>query len=153
MDCTDVKHGPWGELPRPGGVNASSSTAQEIPHILQVEIDPKFKVVLDQCAISGTKTFKFMIKLDDTNLPCVSPVGVTITEYDPYIAPRCSLIELHYNPVFDNGTPFLILKTFMARFCKLPWFFTLSYLLDTWEMSVRQACSPNPTIVTLTSAD
>uniref|UniRef100_A0A182IZN3 Mediator of RNA polymerase II transcription subunit 15 n=1 Tax=Anopheles atroparvus TaxID=41427 RepID=A0A182IZN3_ANOAO len=135
-----------------GGVSgSSSSTAQEIPHILQVEIarlDQKFKVSLDQCAISGTKTIKLMIKLDDTNLPCVPPVAVTIPEDYPYTAPSCSLIEQDY-----NGTPFLILvqKSFMARICKLPGFFTLSHLLDTWEMSVRQACSPNPTIVTPTA--
>ncbi|KFB46354.1 mediator complex, subunit, putative [Anopheles sinensis] len=133
------------------GAGASSSSTQEIPHILQVEIarlDQKFKVSLDQCAISGTKTIKLMIKLDDMNLPCVPPVAVTIPEDYPYTAPTCSLIDQDY-----NGTPFLILvqKSFMARICKLPGFFTLSHLLDTWEMSVRQACSPNPTIVTPTA--
>uniref|UniRef100_A0A182UWV3 Mediator of RNA polymerase II transcription subunit 15 n=1 Tax=Anopheles merus TaxID=30066 RepID=A0A182UWV3_ANOME len=127
---------------------ASSTTApQEIPHILQGEIarlDQKFKVSLDQCAISGTRTIKLICWLDDKNLPCVPPVAVTIPEDYPSTAPSCSLIEQEY-----NATPFLILvqKSLMARICKLPGLFTLSHLLDTWEMSVRQACSPNPTIV------
>ncbi|EAL39227.3 AGAP009886-PA [Anopheles gambiae str. PEST] len=119
----------------------------EIPHILQGEIarlDQKFKVSLDQCAISGTRTIKLICWLDDKNLPCVPPVAVTIPEDYPSTAPSCSLIEQEY-----NATPFLILvqKSLMARICKLPGLFTLSHLLDTWEMSVRQACSPNPTIV------
>uniref|UniRef100_A0A182MBU1 Mediator of RNA polymerase II transcription subunit 15 n=1 Tax=Anopheles culicifacies TaxID=139723 RepID=A0A182MBU1_9DIPT len=128
--------------------NTTTSTApQEIPHILQVEIarlDQKFKVSLDQCAISGTRTIKLICWLDDKNLPCVPPVAVTIPEDYPLTAPSCSLIEQEY-----NATPFLILvqKSLMARICKLPGLFTLSHLLDTWEMSVRQACSPNPTIV------
>lgn len=128
--------------------NTTTSTApQEIPHILQGEIarlDQKFKVSLDQCAISGTRTIKLICWLDDKNLPCVPPVAVTIPEDYPVTAPSCSLIEQEY-----NATPFLILvqKSLMARICKLPGLFTLSHLLDTWEMSVRQACSPNPTIV------
>uniref|UniRef100_A0A182NUI6 Mediator of RNA polymerase II transcription subunit 15 n=1 Tax=Anopheles dirus TaxID=7168 RepID=A0A182NUI6_9DIPT len=126
---------------------ATTTTAQEIPHILQGEIarlDQKFKVLVDQCAISGTRTIKLICWLDDKNLPCVPPVAVTIPEDYPFAAPSCSLIEQEY-----NATPFLILvqKSLMARICKLPGLFTLSHLLDTWEMSVRQACSPNPTIV------
>lgn len=31
----------------------------------------------------------------------------------------------------------------MARIAKLPKLYSLSHLLDAWEMSVRQACSPN----------
>uniref|UniRef100_A0A8W7P774 Mediator of RNA polymerase II transcription subunit 15 n=1 Tax=Anopheles coluzzii TaxID=1518534 RepID=A0A8W7P774_ANOCL len=79
------------------------------------------------------------LALDDTG----AAVGTGGGDY-PSTAPSCSLIEQEY-----NATPFLILvqKSLMARICKLPGLFTLSHLLDTWEMSVRQACSPNPTIV------
>lgn len=127
---------------------ASFSGGQEIPHILQGEIarlDQKFKVSLDQCAIGGTNTIKLICWLDDKHLPCVPPVAVTIPEDYPFISPSCSLIEQEY-----NATPFLIQvqKSFLARICKLPEMFSLSHLLDTWEMSVRQACAPNPSMVT-----
>lgn len=57
----------------------------------------------------------------------------------PFSSPTCSLNEHDY-----SATPFLnnIQQALMARVCKLPKLFSLSHLLDTWEMSVRQACSP-----------
>jgi mediator of RNA polymerase II transcription subunit 15 len=120
----------------------------EIPHILQGEIarlNQKFKVSLDSSAQTGTKTIKLICTLDDKHLPCVPPIGVNIPEDYPIAAPCCSLTEQEY-----NATPFLISvqKALMARISKLPRQFSLSHLLDTWEMSVRQACSPgmvNPT--------
>lgn len=123
------------------------SGGQEIPHILQGEIarlDQKFKVSLDQCAIGDTKTIKLICWLDDKHLPCVPPIAVTIPDDYPFTSPSCTLIEQEY-----NATPFLIQvqKAFLARICKLPEMFSLSHLLDTWEMSVRQACSPNPSLV------
>ncbi|XP_050100117.1 mediator of RNA polymerase II transcription subunit 15 [Anopheles aquasalis] len=134
-----------------GGSVGSASNNQEIPHILQGEIarlDQKFKVSLDPCAITGSKTIKLICWLDDKSLPCVPPVAVTIPDDYPFTAPSCSLIEQEY-----NATPFLILvqRSFIARICKLPALFTLSHLLDTWEMSVRQACSPHPTLVAPTA--
>ncbi|XP_058453733.1 mediator of RNA polymerase II transcription subunit 15 [Malaya genurostris] len=124
-----------------------SGGSQEIPHLLQGEIarlDQKFKVSLDQCAVSGTKTIKLICQLDDKHLPYVPPVAVTIPEDYPFTSPSCTLIEQEY-----NATAFLIQvqKSFLARICKLPEMFSLSHLLDTWEMSVRQACSPNPNLV------
>lgn len=128
-------------------MGSSSGGSQEIPHILQGEIarlDQKFKVSLDQCAVGGTKTIKLICWLDDKHLPCVPPVAVTIPEEYPFTSPSCTLIEQEY-----NATPFLIQvqKSFLARICKLPEMFSLSHLLDAWEMSVRQACAPNPGLV------
>lgn len=128
-------------------LTSTSSSGQEIPHILQGEIarlDQKFKVSLDQCAIGGTKAIKLICWLDDKHLPCVPPIAVTIPEDYPFTSPICSLIEQEY-----NATQFLIQvqKSFLARICKLPEMFSLSHLLDTWEMSVRQACSPDPSLV------
>lgn len=58
----------------------------------------------------------------------------------PWCSPDCSLAEQEY-----NSTPFLksVQNALLARIAKLPKFYSLSHLLDTWEMSVRQACSPN----------
>ncbi|XP_055642457.1 mediator of RNA polymerase II transcription subunit 15 [Toxorhynchites rutilus septentrionalis] len=121
---------------------SSTSGVQEIPHILQGEIarlDQKFKVSLDQCAVGGTSTIKLICYLDDKHLPCVPPVAVTIPEDYPFVSPFCSLIDQEY-----DATPFLkrVQQSFLARISKLPEMFSLSHLLDTWEMSVRQACAP-----------
>lgn len=135
-------------------------------------LDQKFKISIDSSAQVGTKVIKLVCCLDDKYLPCVPPVSVVIpgmlplqylvvsltqsitmtqtkqkhllfscifTEDYPFNSPSCSLIEDEY-----NATPFLsnILKALVARIGKLPKLFSLSHLLDTWEMSVRQACSP-----------
>ena len=130
---------------------SDDESSGEIPHVLQGEIarlDQKFKVSLDPSAQSGTKTIKLMCWLDDKNLPCVPPVAVTIPEDYPFSSPSCCLTENEY-----NATPFLVSvqKSLLSRVAKLPKMFSLSHLLDTWEISVRQACSPNKKFIEPTS--
>lgn len=62
-----------------------------------------------------------------------------VSEDYPSTAPGCYLIDQEY-----NATHFLssVQKALTARISKLPRQYSLSNLLDTWEMSVRQACSP-----------
>ena len=73
------------------------------------------------------------------------------TDY-PAIPPRCVLTGHEY------ATPYLsaIQQGLDARLAKLPKRFSLSQLLDTWEMSVRQASAPKtyqqPTTVPTTTA-
>lgn len=156
-----------------GGSSSSIGSSLEIPHVLQGEIarlDQKFKVSLDPSTQSGTKIIKLVCCLDDKYLPCVPPVSVVIpgnfyrshvsrsdhinsdllifADDYPSTAPSCKLIEQEY-----NATPFLISVqgALVARISKLPKQFSLSHLLDTWEMSVRQACSPNRINPTATS--
>lgn len=129
--------------------DVSSTTGQEIPHILQGEIarlDQKFKISLDPSSPQiGTKIIKLVCCLDDKHLPCVPPVSVAIPDDYPSTPPSCKLISQEY-----SATPFLmtVQDALTARISRLPKQFSLSHLLDTWEMSVRQACSPsivNPT--------
>ena len=58
------------------------------------------------------------------------------TDY-PIVSPKCILTSHEYN------TPYLsaVRKGLEARLAKLPKRFSMSQLLDTWETSVRQACS------------
>lgn len=55
------------------------------------------------------------------------------------VSPSCSMTEHEY-----NTTPFLtsIRAAFISRVSKLPRIYSMTHVLDTWEMSVRQACSP-----------
>lgn len=118
------------------------SSANDIPHLLQGEIarlDLKFKISLDPTAQIGTKAIKLICYLDDKFLPCVPPISVTIPEDYPSSSPHCNIVEQEY-----NDTPFLgdVQKALQARVSKLPQKYSLSHLLDTWAMSVRQACNP-----------
>ena len=114
----------------------------EISHILQGEIarlDQKFKVSLDTSVQAGSKNIKLVCCLDDKFLPCVPPISVSIPEDYPWTSPNCNIIEHDY-----SSTPFLlsVQKALNARISKLPILHSLSHLLDTWAMSVRQACAP-----------
>lgn len=114
-----------------------------VPHVLQGEIarlDQKFKVSLDPSTLpTGSSVIKLVCCLDDKYLPCVPPISAIIPEGYPMVSPSCKLIEQEY-----NSTPFLISVqgALAARVSKLPKLFSLTHLLDTWEMAVRMACSP-----------
>lgn len=119
-----------------------SSKNVEIPHLIQGEIarlDQKFKITLDPTSQFGTKIIKLLCFLDDKFLPCVPPISVVVPDDYPAHAPRCTLIEGDYTtPLFSA-----IHNALSARISKLPKKYSLSQLMDVWEMSVRQACSPN----------
>ncbi|XP_039146931.1 mediator of RNA polymerase II transcription subunit 15 [Drosophila simulans] len=127
---------------RPRVEEKSTSFEQEVPHVLQGEIarlDTKFKVKLDTTSQINNKTIRLICCLDDKRLPSVPPVSVSVPEEYPWQAPDCSLAEQEY-----SATPFLqtVQQALIARISKLPKNYSLSHLLDTWEMAVRQACSP-----------
>lgn len=120
-----------------------TSAGVEIPHILQGEIarlDQKFKISIDSSSQNGSKEIKLICTLDDVHLPCVPPIYVSIPEDYPSTSPSCNLLEHEL-----SVTPFLSTcqKTLVSRMSKMPSLFSLSHLLDTWEMSIRQACSPS----------
>lgn len=81
-----------------------------------------------------------MCYLNDPYLPSVPPIFLTIPEDYPSSPPSCMLLEHEM-----NATHFLetVQKIFSARMLKMPTLHSLSHIVDTWEMSIRQACSPN----------
>ncbi|XP_055373068.1 mediator of RNA polymerase II transcription subunit 15 [Condylostylus longicornis] len=125
-----------------GKLKENNITTSEIPHVLQGEIarlDQKFKLSLDSSCQSHSKIIKLICCIDDTKLPCVPPLLVSIPEEYPMVSPSCSLTNHEY-----PATPFLLAvqNTLVTRISKLPKVYSLSHLLDTWEMSIRHACTP-----------
>ncbi|GJQ67481.1 MED15 [Trypoxylus dichotomus] len=115
----------------------------EIPDVLQGEIarlDQRFKVSLDPNQQPGSKTIQLICWLDDKHLPCVPPVLLIVPEDYPLTAPKCNMAAHEY-----NTTQFLsaVQTALLSRVKKLPKHFSVSQLLDTWEMSVRQASAPS----------
>lgn len=114
----------------------------EIPDVLQGEIarlDQRFKVSLDPNQQPGSKTIQLICWLDDKHLPCVPPVLLSVPEDYPQTSPKCSMASHEY-----NATKFLldVQTALLDRIKKMPKHFSVSQLLDTWEMSVRQASAP-----------
>jgi len=123
----------------------------EIPDVLQGEIarlDQRFKVSLDPSQQPGSKTIQLLCWLDDKHLPCVPPVSLIIPEDYPKSSPKCHMASHEY-----NATQFLsaVQNALLARIKKLPKHFSVSQLLDTWEMSVRQASAPSHIPVSATT--
>ncbi|KAG5874838.1 hypothetical protein JTB14_009295 [Gonioctena quinquepunctata] len=111
----------------------------DIPDVLQGEIarlDQKFKVSLDPNQQPGSKSIQLICWLDDKHLPCVPPISLVVPDDYPRTSPTCHMAPSEY-----NATSFLsaVQTALLARIKKLPQYFSVSHLLDTWEMSVRQA--------------
>lgn len=104
-----------------------------------------FQVSLDPAQQNGSKCIQLICWLDDRHLPCVPPISVTVPSDYPVTPPRCVMAPHEY-----EATVFLcaVQKALNARIAKLPRRFSLSQLLDTWEMSVRQASAPTQTSIT-----
>ncbi|XP_032679689.1 mediator of RNA polymerase II transcription subunit 15 isoform X1 [Odontomachus brunneus] len=135
-------------LPPPMKKQKVEEPPSEIPDVLQGEIarlDQRFKVSLDPAQQNGSKCIQLICWLDDRHLPCVPPVSVTVPADYPVTPPRCVMAPHEY-----EATTFLcaVQKALNARIAKLPRRFSLSQLLDTWEMSVRQASAPTQVTVT-----
>lgn len=114
----------------------------DIPDVLQGEIarlDQRFKVSLDPNQQPGSKTIQLTCWLADKHLPCVPPVSLMVPEDYPKSSPTCHMASHEY-----NATKFLsaVQDALLSRVKKLPKHFSVSQLLDTWEMSVRQASAP-----------
>ncbi|XP_011167767.1 mediator of RNA polymerase II transcription subunit 15 isoform X2 [Solenopsis invicta] len=147
--CLDALFGPEiKNLPPPLKKQKIEESPSEIPDVLQGEIarlDQRFKVSLDPAQQSGSKCIQLICWLDDRHLPCVPPISVTVPADYPSTPPRCVMAPHEY-----EATTFLcaVQKALNARIAKLPRRFSLSQLLDTWEMSVRQASAPKETSIT-----
>lgn len=133
-------------LPPPLKKQKPEEPSSEIPDVLQGEIarlDQRFKVSLDPAQQNGSKCIQLICWLDDKHLPCVPPVSVTVPSDYPLTPPRCVMAPHEYATTFLCA----VQKALNARITKLPKRFSVSQLLDTWEMSVRQASAPTQTQV------
>ncbi|KAK9890189.1 hypothetical protein WA026_008990 [Henosepilachna vigintioctopunctata] len=139
----DALFGPEIKLVSPLNLQKIEEPTSDIPDVLQGEIarlDQRFKVSLDTNQQPGSKSIQLMCWLDDRHLPCVPPISITVPEDYPIAPPKC-----HTNSQEYNATGFLsaVENALLGRIQKLPKHFSVSQLLDTWEMSVRQAASGN----------
>ncbi|KAF8782103.1 Mediator of RNA polymerase II transcription like protein [Argiope bruennichi] len=121
--------------------------SNEISDTLQGEIarlDQKFKVQLDPVQHLGSKTVNLICQLDDKNLPCVPSINITVPENYPEKPPQCYTTKDEYEStsILQN-----IQQVLSTRLSTMPQKYSITSLLDTWEMSVRQACASKPVAV------
>ncbi|XP_072936333.1 mediator of RNA polymerase II transcription subunit 15 [Epargyreus clarus] len=132
-------------LPLPAKVPKIDDSGLEIPDVLQGEIarlDSRFKVSLETMQLPGGSDgcISLVAQLDDVRLPCVPGVHVAVPRDYPRGAPSRRRPKLKH----DAPDSFLarVERAMDARCARLPKSCSVGQLLDAWEMSVRQACTP-----------
>ncbi|KAK8399772.1 hypothetical protein O3P69_003656 [Scylla paramamosain] len=116
----------------------------DISDIVQGEVarlNARFRINLDCQMPPGSDELTLICQLDDPNLPCVPPITLTVPASYPDKPPRCHLLAVDY-----ESTEFLhsIRESMNERLQSMPPHCSLTMMLHSWEMSVRQACSPQP---------
>ncbi|XP_076028620.1 mediator of RNA polymerase II transcription subunit 15-like [Oratosquilla oratoria] len=119
-----------------------SPETPNISDVVQGEVarlDARFKVSVDCQQPPGSDDLTLICHLDDPNLPSVPPVSLTVPSAYPDSLPTCDLPAVDY-----NTTDFLKRVKDIMTVClqHQPHSCTITMMLSTWEMSVRQACSP-----------
>lgn len=117
-----------------------------ISDVIQGEVarlNARFRVNLDCQQPPGSDDLTLICQLDDPNLPCVPPITLTVPAGYPLKPPRCDLLAVDY-----ETTDFLksARKSMMVRLRNMPPHCSLTMMLHSWEMSVRQACSPKQSV-------
>ncbi|XP_064121851.1 mediator of RNA polymerase II transcription subunit 15-like isoform X1 [Macrobrachium nipponense] len=120
-----------------------------ISDIVQGEVarlNARFRVNLDCQQPPGSDDLTLICQLDDPNLPCVPPITLTIPSAYPMKTPRCDLLPVDY-----ETTDFLknIRESMLVRLKNMPPHCSLTMMLHSWEMSVRQACAPKPSLTSI----
>ncbi|XP_051960167.1 mediator of RNA polymerase II transcription subunit 15-like [Xyrauchen texanus] len=113
---------------------------QTIPNLLQGEVarlNSKFLVNLDPSCCSNNGTVHLICKLDDTNLPSVPPLQLSIPADYPDQSPHWEDVGQQY-----EANQFLqtVHKNMTSKLLQLPDKHSVTALLNTWAQSVRQAC-------------
>ncbi|XP_046996647.1 mediator of RNA polymerase II transcription subunit 15 isoform X2 [Schistocerca americana] len=141
--CLEALYGPEIKMmPPPLKKKKVEEQPNDIPDVLQGEIarlDQRFKVSLDPTQQPGSRAVQLLCWLDDKHLPCVPPVSLSVPEDYPQTPPRCHMAPHEYG---STGFLAAVREALASRILKLPGRFSVSQLLDTWEMSVRQASAP-----------
>ncbi|CAB3231478.1 unnamed protein product [Arctia plantaginis] len=138
-------------LPPPQKIPKIEEPTLEIPDVLQGEIarlDSRFKVSLEPMSCGGGGggggggAITLIAALDEPRLPSVAGVHVSVPRDYPRRPPLRLKPRTKYAPDSFRAR---LERAMDARCARLPKSCSVGQLLDAWEMSVRQACAPNPT--------
>lgn len=122
---------------------ADKKMEEGLPLVLQREVANlgiRFRVSLDPLHHPGNLTIHLVCKLDDLNLPSVPPLLVTILPDYPASCPVCDPAVC---PGYDASNFFRSVGKTLCEMLRRMSEYSLTSLLNAWEMSVRKACAPS----------
>lgn len=119
----------------------SPPPSQDVPHILQQEVallGQRFSVTRDPTWATGSDDIHLVCSLEARNLPTVPPLNISIPSLYPDVSPVChSLVDTSF--VDDSSFLQTVYRNLHNQLVKMPDKYTLSSLLNAWELSVRSA--------------
>ena len=142
--------------------SCASDSEESSKCVLEGEIarlDPKFKIEEDPLSHPGSMSTQILVYLDSPDLPYVPPITVRVPDSYPSQPPTLvsdnplvfsltsSIYDVTGSSTSDNesdpGDNFFnrVQSLFDVNCRKLPAAHSLTSLLQTWELSVRQASS------------
>jgi len=113
-----------------------------LTNVLQGEVarlDRRFHAKYDPLHKKGSNCIGIICTMNDKNLPSVPPLHVEVPEDYPTTSPVCRTADSAY-----DATEFLrkVKSVLESQVEHMPNTYSLTALLDVWEMSVRKACEP-----------
>ncbi|XP_020607564.1 mediator of RNA polymerase II transcription subunit 15-like [Orbicella faveolata] len=78
----------------------------------------------------------FLCVLDDLNLPAVPPIEISVPQNYPYSSPECKTANYDANPFLQK-----VQKQLSSRLQRMPEMYSVTSVLNAWELSIRQACN------------
>ena len=116
----------------------STTVSPTIPPSLlrELAVLDHFKIKLLPKENNFDKSTTLSCSLEDSGLPAVPALTVTIPPNYPSVSPICNLSEYH-----NNGLPFLksVGKLLSEKLMRSHWTYSLSLLLTSWEDCVLRA--------------
>ncbi|ELU01815.1 hypothetical protein CAPTEDRAFT_120706, partial [Capitella teleta] len=130
--------------PAPKRLRTASPPKDEndIPDMIQGEIarlDGRFRVEWDPLHKRGSKTLRFLCKIDDNHLPSVPALCFTVPEQYPRVSPLCHTLFFS-----ADGTAFLkrVKKLLRSQLESMSSTHSISSLLDAWVSLLFSSVGP-----------
>ncbi|XP_046447661.1 mediator of RNA polymerase II transcription subunit 15-like [Daphnia pulex] len=123
--------------------SADDDKADELMYTIEREVAnlyPRFKVDLDQLHLFGSQDLHLICRLEDKYLPSVPSLRIVVPRDYPRTAPFCDSRQPDYDV---SGFTRTVLQGLSDRLRHMPHRFTVSQILNCWEMALRHACKPS----------
>ncbi|KAK4025394.1 hypothetical protein OUZ56_014467 [Daphnia magna] len=122
--------------------SADDDRADELMDTIEREVAnlyPRFKVDMDQMHLMGSQELHLICRLEDKYLPSVPALRIVVPRDYPRMAPFCDSQQPDYDV---SSFTRAVLQGLSDRLRHMPHRYTVSQILNCWEMALRHACKP-----------
>ncbi|XP_068748520.1 mediator of RNA polymerase II transcription subunit 15-like isoform X2 [Montipora capricornis] len=109
-----------------------------VPHVLQGELARlRSRFQVKSGATTGPVHSNTLLhcSIHDLNLPAVPPIEISVPQNYPFSSPECKTANYNANPFLQR-----VQRQLSSRLQRMPDMYSVTSVLDAWELSIRQAC-------------